>query len=57
LLSVEGERWETQRRTLAPLFARRTVVSFTAAVLTAADRLAERWRSLGQKRASISRRR
>lgn len=46
LLSVEGARWEAQRRMLAPLFARRTVTSFTAAMLAAADRLAERWRRL-----------
>lgn len=45
LLSVEGARWETQRRTLAPLFARRPVASFTQAMLYAADRLSERWRS------------
>src|SRR5262249_27281086 len=44
LLSVEGDRWEVQRRTLAPLFARRTVISFTEAMLRAADRLCERWR-------------
>jgi cytochrome P450 len=44
LLSVEGDRWEVQRRTLAPLFARRTVTSFTEAMLCAADRLSERWR-------------
>jgi cytochrome P450 len=43
LLSVEGERWETQRRILAPLFARRTVASFTGGMLEAADRLSERW--------------
>lgn len=49
LLSVEGDRWEVQRRMLAPLFARRTVTSFTAAMLTAADELAERWRGLGPK--------
>jgi cytochrome P450 len=47
LLSVEGERWEVQRRTLAPLFARRTVTSFTKAMLTAADLLSERWQALG----------
>ncbi|WP_407174775.1 cytochrome P450 [Bradyrhizobium sp. STM 3562] len=46
LLSVEGERWEVQRRTLAPLFARRTVTTFTSAMLAAADRLTERLRRL-----------
>src|SRR5579871_269398 len=45
LLSVEGQRWDVQRRTLAPLFAPRTVSSFTDAMLAAADALAERWRS------------
>jgi cytochrome P450 len=44
LLAVEGERWDVQRRTLAPLFARRTVTSFTQAMLTAADRLSDRLR-------------
>src|SRR5579871_798339 len=44
LLSVEGERWDVQRRTLAPLFARRTVTSFTEAMLRAADRLSDKWR-------------
>jgi cytochrome P450 len=43
LLSVEGERWDVQRRTLAPLFARRTVAAFTKAMLEAADRLTGRW--------------
>ena len=45
LLSVEGQRWDVQRRTLAPLFARRTVTSFTDAMLRAADGLSDRWRS------------
>ena len=49
LLSVEGERWEVQRRTLAPLFARRTVTSFTKAMLAAADQLTDRWRALDGK--------
>jgi cytochrome P450 len=43
-LSVEGERWEVQRRTLAPLFARRPFASFTNAMLVAADLLTDRWR-------------
>jgi cytochrome P450 len=47
LLSVEGERWDVQRRTLAPLFARRTVTSFTEAMLTAANRLSDRLRAFG----------
>jgi cytochrome P450 len=47
LLSVEGRRWETQRRALAPLFARRTVTSFTEAMLKAANDVAERWRKAG----------
>src|SRR5689334_9920164 len=37
LLSVEGDRWEAQRRTLAPIFSRRTVASFTASMLSAAN--------------------
>ncbi len=46
LLSVEGARWEVQRRNAAPLFARRTVASLTDAMLAAADLLSERWRRL-----------
>jgi cytochrome P450 len=46
LLSVEGQRWDVQRRTLAPLFARRTVTSFTDAMLSAADDLGDHWRGL-----------
>lgn len=46
LLSVEGERWDIQRRTLAPLFARRTVGGLTAAMLSAGRGLVERWRAL-----------
>jgi cytochrome P450 len=47
LLSVEGERWEIQRRLLAPLFARRTVSSFTKAMIAAANEVVARWTGLG----------
>ncbi len=50
LLSVEDERWEVQRRTLAPLFARRTVAALTQAMLTAADALTQRWNALAGRR-------
>jgi len=43
LLSVEGERWEVQRRALAPLFARRTINTFTEGMLTAANELVANW--------------
>lgn len=47
LLSVEGERWQTQRRMLAPLFSKRTVNSFATAMLNAAERLADEWTRFG----------
>ena len=48
LLSVEGPRWEVQRRTLAPLFAKRTVNSFAQSMLVAANALAAKWQRLGR---------
>ncbi len=49
LLGVEGARWEAQRRSLAPLFARRPVTSFTGAMLEAADILSTRWLALAPR--------
>jgi len=43
LLSAEGEQWHVQRRTLAPMFARRTVTSFAPAMMSAAEALVDRW--------------
>ncbi len=42
LLTAEGQQWRAQRRVLAPLFARRTVMSFSAAMIDAAACLVER---------------
>ena len=47
LLSVEGARWEAQRRTLAPLFSKRPVSHFTEAMLMVARQFADKWRKLG----------
>jgi cytochrome P450 len=52
LLSAEGEQWRLQRRTLAPMFARRTVMDFATAMMAAAETLIDRWSAFGE-RASI----
>jgi cytochrome P450 len=44
LLSVEGERWSFQRRTLAPVFARKNIAKFAPAIIDAVDALSGRWR-------------
>jgi len=42
LLTAEGQNWRMQRRALAPLFARKTVMNFSTAMLDVANGLAER---------------
>lgn len=37
LLSAEGEQWRLQRRVIAPIFARKTVMDFIPAMMGAAD--------------------
>lgn len=49
LLSAEGEQWRTQRRVLAPMFARRTVMDFTSAMMGAAETMIENWSALGDR--------
>ena len=49
LLSAEGEQWRVQRRVLAPMFARRTVMDFTPAMMAAAEALIGRWSALGDR--------
>jgi cytochrome P450 len=48
LLSAEGEQWRAQRRTLAPMFSRKTVDSFAPAMTASANALVERWRAFGE---------
>jgi len=43
LLTVEGEEWKLQRRTIAPLFTPRTVAGFFPAMVEAAEHLIRRW--------------
>ena len=47
LLSAEGEQWRLQRRVIAPMFARRTVMDFTPAMMGAAGVLIKRWCGAG----------
>lgn len=42
LLTVEDDQWKLQRRALAPLFSRKTVLAFTTAMVEAAEALVER---------------
>jgi cytochrome P450 len=43
LLSAESEQWRTQRRILAPVFARKTIMDFAPAMLDAVQALIDRW--------------
>lgn len=42
LLTAEAQNWRAQRRALAPLFARRTVMNFSTAMIDVANALVER---------------
>lgn len=42
LLSAEGHQWRVQRRALAPLFSRRSVMTFAGAVVAEAEALVKR---------------
>src|SRR5438552_15016640 len=44
LLMAEDEQWRAQRRTIAPVFAHKTVVGFAPNMLEAAEALVARWR-------------
>jgi cytochrome P450 len=49
LLSAEGEQWRLQRRIIAPMFARRTVMEFATTMMAAAETLIDRWSALGDR--------
>jgi cytochrome P450 len=51
LLTAENGQWRMQRRALAPLFARKTVMNFSAAMQGVAQRLVER---LAQREGEIT---
>lgn len=54
LLAAEREQWRTQRRIIAPLFARRAVMSYAGAMMSAARDLAERLDGRAGKPVDIS---
>lgn len=54
LLTAEGRNWRTQRRVLAPLFARKTVQSFSSAMIDAGERLVARLAQQGSRVTDIS---
>lgn len=44
LLTSEGERWRSQRRTLQPLFTRKRIEDYTDAFLAATDAVSDGWK-------------
>src|SRR5206468_3106256 len=53
LLMAEEDQWRFQRRTLAPLFARRAVLRFAPTMLQAANTMAARWAAAADARPAI----
>ena len=51
LLTAEGHQWRTQRRALAPLFARKAVMNFSVAMIDVANGLVER---LGRREGEVT---
>jgi cytochrome P450 len=55
LLGAEGAQWRLQRRIIATMVARNTVMDFTPAMMGAADVLIKRWSGVGTTGQSMSR--
>jgi cytochrome P450 len=47
VLTAEGGQWRPQRLVIAPMFARKTVMDFTPAMMGAAEVLIKRWSGVG----------
>ena len=45
LVAVDGGQWERLRRTLAPMFARKTIAGFAPAMMNVIEAMLARWRS------------
>ncbi|HVV60660.1 MAG TPA: cytochrome P450 [Pseudolabrys sp.] len=54
LLTAEGHQWRMQRRALAPLFSRRTVLGFTTAMIDSAQEFVQRLRAREGQAVDIS---
>jgi cytochrome P450 len=53
LLMAEEDQWRFQRRTLAPLFARKAVLGFAPIMLQVADAMAARWEAAADEDETI----
>jgi cytochrome P450 len=53
-LSAEGEQWRIQRRTHAPVFARKNLTANAPDMMAAAQALVERWRAQQQSNIDVS---
>ena len=54
LLMADDDQWKTQRRILAPLFTRKTVRTFAAAMAQTADAFVTRWHGLQGKTIDVA---
>jgi len=53
LVTMEGDRWQRQKRILQPLFTRQHVARYAGLLETEANRVVERWRALGAEGVDI----
>lgn len=53
LVTMEGARWQRQKRIVQPLFTRQHVARYAGLLETEANRVVERWQALGEQQVDI----